>query len=631
MDDEFAGDGGGDEGTVGGALHLFDGVDGGEGDDGGAVFFDGGDGALDGFWVDEGADGVVNQDDVGGRGAGQGGEGVGDGVLAEVAAGDDVDFAAKLVVGQQGGDARLFRLANGDVNGGDARNSEEGLQGVQKDGLALECEKLLGSAAIRCGHAGADSGGGKDDEDRHGKVSITRDELVREARDVQGIGWGSRIARSGMDRRTFNKTAAAYTVAAAAGRAGAVGFQPAAGATLQADWKRLDDSIRGWWDMDLHRADEAAIRSDPTKSLLFLPFPYITPGGSEAAYPSMYGWDTHFTNLALLEHGRADIVRWHILNQLSLIERYGKVLNGNNSYYLSRGQPPLLAWSVRKYLEVKPDDDEIAEVAYPLLERAYTGYWNGPSHSTPTGLSTCRDAGGGRLRQELADEAETGLDFTAIYDGNVAHCVPLHVNVALVVMAEQLGALATRFGWLSKAARWRQDAAERTDRIQRYCWDDARGCYLEYDFVRDIRLPYLSLNMYWPMWAGIASKVQAQRLVAMLGHFDQPFGLSFTDRAYPSPHPEFKVNQWSYPESWPPEQIVVAQALAQYGFAPDAQRVSRRFIGNMVAVWEKTGKIWERYNAVSGGIEMPVERDPPQAMHGFSSAAAVVVGRIAFG
>jgi hypothetical protein len=50
-DDEFAGDGGGDESAVGGALDLLDGVDGGQADDGGAVLDDGVDGAVDGGLV----------------------------------------------------------------------------------------------------------------------------------------------------------------------------------------------------------------------------------------------------------------------------------------------------------------------------------------------------------------------------------------------------------------------------------------------------------------------------------------------------------------------------------------------------------------------------------------------------
>ncbi len=86
----------------------------------------------------------MDQDDVGGAGAGEGGEGVGYGVLAEVAAGDDVDFGAEVVVGEHGGDAVLFGVADSDVDGGDAGDGEEGLEGMQEDGQAFEGEELLG-------------------------------------------------------------------------------------------------------------------------------------------------------------------------------------------------------------------------------------------------------------------------------------------------------------------------------------------------------------------------------------------------------------------------------------------------------------------------------------------------------
>jgi alpha,alpha-trehalase len=84
------------------------------------------------------------------------------------------------------------------------------------------------------------------------------------------------------------------------------------------------------------------------------------------------------------------------------------------------------------------------------------------------------------------------------------------------------------------------------------------------------------------------------------------------------------------PEVWPPQQIIVAQALLGYGFPGQARDVSRRYISNVVTTWEKTGLLWERYNGVDGGHTVPVERAPPRPLHGFSSAAAVVVGRVAF-
>ena len=344
-------------------------------------------------------------------------------------------------------------------------------------------------------------------------------------------------------------------------------------------------------DGDLRHANEEDIRNDAKGTLLYLPHPYVSGGGSESAFPEIYGWDTQFTNIALIDHGRLDIVRWHILDQLSQIDRYGMVLNGNRSYYITRGQPPLLAMSVENYLAATPND-ELAIRAYPSLENEYSNYWNGAAHKTPTGLSTCRDAGTDTLSPPLAAECESGLDFTPIFDGDVRRCVPIHVHVALVRYARVLASLADRFGWHQKAEGWRMEAQQRADRINEYCWDDKIGCYFEYDYVREKRLPCYSLNAFWPLWEGIASESQARRVVGHLKMFNRPYGLTFTDKNYPSPHPEYKNNEWSYPEAWPPEQIVVAQALHRYGFDQQAREVSRRYIANVVDTWEKTGHLW---------------------------------------
>ena len=91
LHDVLAGNGGGDDGSVGGALHLLDGVDGGQADDGGVVLFDGANGAVDGGRVDERTDGIVDQNDVVGV-AFDGVERVVYAFLAMVAAFDDVDL-----------------------------------------------------------------------------------------------------------------------------------------------------------------------------------------------------------------------------------------------------------------------------------------------------------------------------------------------------------------------------------------------------------------------------------------------------------------------------------------------------------------------------------------------------------
>jgi alpha,alpha-trehalase len=406
--------------------------------------------------------------------------------------------------------------------------------------------------------------------------------------------------------------------------------------------------MRGWWDADLGRADEQGIIKDATpepptqanldnpaskrtlKTLIFLPFPFSSGGGSVASFPEMYGWDIFFINLGLLAHGRTDIARWNILDQLFMIDRFGKVLNSNRFWNTGRGQPPLLAWSVENYLAAK-QDEELALRAYPSLEREYTDYWNAPGHITPIGLSTCRDMDPkDTLTEEQDAECEAGLDFTPIFGGDVRRCVPIHINTALVRYAQVMGNLAERFNWSGKAAAWRKKADERAALINKYCWDEQEGFYFEYDYVSGKRLPYYSVLGFWPLWTGIASKDQARRVVDHLKMFDHPHGLTFTDRAYPGVHPEFKHIEWAYPQCWPQQQIAVAQALQRYGYRDLARDISRRYMANVIATWEKTGLTWERYDALAGGHNVPVERDPAQPLHGFTSASAVVVGRIAF-
>ena len=162
---------------------------------------------------------------------------------------------------------------------------------------------------------------------------------------------------------------------------------------LKSDFIELNKTIKIWWDKDIHTAYEKDIKEYKSAyGLQFLPFPYVSGGGSESFFVDMYGWDIYFVNMALLKHGRTDLVKNHILDQLFMIERYGYVVNGNNTGLITRSQPPFLALSLLEYFNVTKDTS-LLYFAFPLLENEYKNYWNAPHHSTPIGLTTCRDMG----------------------------------------------------------------------------------------------------------------------------------------------------------------------------------------------------------------------------------------------
>ena len=419
--------------------------------------------------------------------------------------------------------------------------------------------------------------------------------------------------------------------------------------SLKQRWEVVDAEIRSWWDRDIQSAQEADIR-DPAKNaiwfvddhhrsieqrisgegtLLFLPYPYISAGGSEASFPEMYCWDIYFINKALLLHDRGDIVRNHILNHLSMIERFGFVLTGNRTYYRSRSQTPLLAQSIREYFRFHPDGDLLMQ-AYPLLRREYELYWCAAHHATPTGLATNRDLGDPDLRPELAAEAES-YDFTAIYGGDIRSCNPITLNCTLVRYARALEWMASELGWIDQAHVWALLAEDRARKIRELHWDAQAGFFFEYQFEKGVRIPCWSVAAFWTLWSGVATKRQAEQMVANLPRLEQPGGLAFTDVAYPSPHPEFSWVQWGYPSGWAPMQIMAVEGMDAYGYHAHAERIARAYLGMLLDEYDRTGKFWEKYNVADRTCQLPRERTPNVPLHGWTTAAAVWLGRRLFG
>jgi alpha,alpha-trehalase len=67
--------------------------------------------------------------------------------------------------------------------------------------------------------------------------------------------------------------------------------------------------------------------------------PFVVPGGR---FNEMYGWDSYFEALGLIQDDRVELARGMVDNFIYELEYYGKILNANRSYYLNRSQPPFL-------------------------------------------------------------------------------------------------------------------------------------------------------------------------------------------------------------------------------------------------------------------------------------------------
>lgn len=149
----------------------------------------------------------------------------------------------------------------------------------------------------------------------------------------------------------------------------------------------------------------------PAPGLLYLPHPYVVPGGR---FNEMYGWDSYFIVLGLEADHRAALAKGIVDNFLFEIEHYGAVLNANRTYYLTRSQPPFLTSMIRAVYEnpesfAQTPDGRIAarewlQRAYELAQKDYAT-WTRPEHKAgATGLARYYDYGNGPV-PEMADDS----------------------------------------------------------------------------------------------------------------------------------------------------------------------------------------------------------------------------------
>jgi alpha,alpha-trehalase len=97
---------------------------------------------------------------------------------------------------------------------------------------------------------------------------------------------------------------------------------------------------------------------DPkTGSMVIRGTPFVVPGGR---FNEMYGWDSYFEALGLLTDSRVELARAMVDNFAYEIEHYGKILNANRSYYLTRSQPPFLTDMINQvYKQLKEKVDKM--------------------------------------------------------------------------------------------------------------------------------------------------------------------------------------------------------------------------------------------------------------------------------
>ncbi|KAI0342674.1 trehalase-domain-containing protein [Trametopsis cervina] len=151
------------------------------------------------------------------------------------------------------------------------------------------------------------------------------------------------------------------------------------------------------------------------------------------------------------------------------------------------------------------------------------------------------------------------------------------------------------------SAEWFERAEWRRATIDKYCWNESKGLYFDYDTVQEKQSLYESVTAFWTLWAGCASEEQAWKLLSQsLKKFEVLGGLvSGTEESRGKISLDRPNRQWDYPYAWPPHQIMAWVGLERYGYLEEAQRLAYRFLYMMTTAFvDFNGVVPEKFDAV---------------------------------
>jgi alpha,alpha-trehalase len=376
-------------------------------------------------------------------------------------------------------------------------------------------------------------------------------------------------------------------------------------------------------------------RAITDQGLLYLPFPYVVPGGR---FNEMYGWDSYFIVLGLVRDGQVPLAKNIADDLIFEIEHYGKVLNANRTYYLERSQPPFLTETILEVFR-HTGDVQWLRASLPAIEKYYH-YWATEPHWTPeTGLSRYystvdtpapevaygeRDPKGrnhyDRVSEYYRSHAVREYDLARYYDARLGRLTPLFyqgdramresgfdpssrfgpfsvdiinynpvdLNCLLYRMEMEMAAILTILDQPREAREWSGRAQRRADAINHLMWNAQAGLYFDYNFARKQQSGYRFITTFYPLWAGLATPEQAARVESNLSIFEREGGLRTSDRV--------TGDQWDAPFGWAPMQVIATEGLRRYGYTAAADRIALKFLSTVLRDYQKRGTILEKYD-----------------------------------
>ncbi len=357
--------------------------------------------------------------------------------------------------------------------------------------------------------------------------------------------------------------------------------------------------------------------------------PFVVPGGR---FNEMYGWDSYFIGVGLIIDNQLEKAKAIAENFKYQIIHYGKILNANRSYYLTRTQPPLYSSLLIEIVKKQKPDLQWLKSHLETVILEYNTVWMVQGERlTATGLNRYKSEGLGMpfevepghfddvlepyaikynlpirefekqyLNRTIVDEEldayfvhdrslrESGHDTSNRLINTCANLNSVDVNSFLFKYEKDIAYLINTYfddtfeidNVVHTSGEWTKKANFRREKVNELCWNEDSSMYFDYDFINGKQFPFEAATTFFPLWAGMCSDEQAKKLVEIaLPQFIKTGGITGSTKAsnenFPADAPQ---RQWDYPFGWAPHQILLWEGLINYNFIDKAQEMVYRWL-----------------------------------------------------
>ncbi|MDD5150295.1 MAG: trehalase family glycosidase [Flavobacterium sp.] len=380
-------------------------------------------------------------------------------------------------------------------------------------------------------------------------------------------------------------------------------------------------------------------------------FPFVVPG---ARFNEMYGWDSYFENIGLLLDGKLDLAESMVENFAYQITHYGKILNANRSYYLTRTQPPFYSSMIREVFESMPNKDiNWLKQKLEICIKEYETVWmesgkrlteNGLNRYFAQGIGLPPETESGHydaILKPLAEAANMSipeyeklyyqrkienkkLDAYFVHDRSVresghdtsyrieAICADLNVvelNAMLYKYETDFAEIIAKYfddnfeynNTSYHQKYWIEKAENRKKLMNQLLWNEEESCFFDYNFKTQKQNIFLSATSFFPLWANITTQEQADKMIekclSKLVYLGGIAGCS--EEALSSISVDQMQRQWDFPNGWPPHQMIIWQGLINYGYEIKAQELIYRWLWMITKnASDYNGTVPEKYDVV---------------------------------